>query len=633
MDSESDAGRIAFLQKEFEEALSALDVDKLKQEINWEMIFGDLSKVSKKELDKVRTQLKLFRESDEYKNMTVEQKKVIDEALDGIQSAIIDKGGLLGDLPDQLDNLRKAQEELDKAQDEYNASLESGTRAEQEAAKEKLNTADQNVTNAKTNVDKSSKKAIDNITGVTNAIVQLGEADMSLSSFGESVGSLVDVLSESGSKIGGIIAAILAILDQIGDQGLDKFVGNILETVSNAVGGIFDTVGSIFGIKGAGGIFHGADYSGYNEMVAQYENLLDIWDELLDKKKAYINESYGAEASKAGEEALNIAKNELEVQKKLAEARLSAGSSIGSHSQGYRMWKGSYKWEGQNWRDVAGEISREYGVTFNEMKDMINMSPEILQSIRENYAGLWSVMDGEFRNHLENIIKYGETEKEILEAVKEQITGISFDSFEDSYWEMISDLENGNEELAENLEEQLRKSIIRAMMADKYKEQVRKLYETWAEYGEDGYTKDEVDALREMQKQLSEAVLAERDSLADIFGWSASGDSYSQSSSTGYTTTMSQETGEEISGRLTAMYESNVRLETKGTEMNANMLIISTAALNMAKELATHSVCVTEMRDVLHECNGHLEKIEKYTGILSGMDDTLAEIEKNTKGM
>ena len=170
-------------------------------------------------------------------------------------------------------------------------------------------------------------------------------------------------------------------------------------------------------------------------------------------------------------------------------------------------------------------------------------------------------------------------------------------------------------------------------MADKYKGEVRKLYKTWAEYGEDGYTKDEVDALREMQEQLSEAVLAERDSLADIFGWDASEDSYSQSSSKGYSTTMSQETGEEISGRLTAMYESNVRLETKGTEMNANMLIISTAALNMAKELAAHSVCVTEMRDVLHECNDHLEKIEKYTGILSGMDDTLAEIEKNTKGM
>ncbi len=40
---------------------------------------------------------------------------------------------------------------------------------------------------------------------------QLGDADMSLASFGSAVGSPVDVLSESGSKIGGIIAAVLAI--------------------------------------------------------------------------------------------------------------------------------------------------------------------------------------------------------------------------------------------------------------------------------------------------------------------------------------------------------------------------------------------------------------------------------------
>lgn len=63
------------------------------------------------------------------------------------------------------------------------------------------------------------------------------------------------------------------------------------------------------------------------------------------------------------------------------------------------------------------------------------------------YGLLWTESSGTIT---ENIIKYGETEKEILEAVKEQVTGISFDSFEDSYWEMISDPENGNEELAEN---------------------------------------------------------------------------------------------------------------------------------------------------------------------------------------
>ncbi len=49
------------LQKQMEEALSSVDMDKLKQEINWELIFGDLNKVSKN--------------SDEYKNMAVDRKK------------------------------------------------------------------------------------------------------------------------------------------------------------------------------------------------------------------------------------------------------------------------------------------------------------------------------------------------------------------------------------------------------------------------------------------------------------------------------------------------------------------------------------------------------------------------------
>lgn len=121
-------------QKEMEEALSSVDMDKLKQEINWELIFGDLNKVSKKSLEQVKQQLKAFKSSDEYKNMAVDQKKVIDEALNNIQSTIIDKGGLLGDLPEQLDALRIAQDELKQAQDEYNKSLKSGTDAEKEAA-------------------------------------------------------------------------------------------------------------------------------------------------------------------------------------------------------------------------------------------------------------------------------------------------------------------------------------------------------------------------------------------------------------------------------------------------------------------------------------------------------------------
>ena len=130
------------LQKQMEEALSALDMEKLKESINWELVFSDLENASKKSLQQVKKQLDDFKSSDEYKNMAVDQTKVIDEALNNIQSAIIDKGGLLGDLPEQLEELRKAQEELTAAQDEYNEAMKNGTDEQKEAAQRKLNMAE-----------------------------------------------------------------------------------------------------------------------------------------------------------------------------------------------------------------------------------------------------------------------------------------------------------------------------------------------------------------------------------------------------------------------------------------------------------------------------------------------------------
>lgn len=173
------------LQKQMEEALSSVDMDKLKQEINWELIFSDLNKVSKKSLEQVKQQLKTFKNSDEYKNMAVDQKKVIDEALNNIQSTIIDKGGLLGDLPEQLDALRIAQDELKQAQDEYNKSLKSGTDAEKEAALKKKNKAEKNVQNAETNVTRSADKTYQNLITLADTITQLGSSsEMSLSQIG-----------------------------------------------------------------------------------------------------------------------------------------------------------------------------------------------------------------------------------------------------------------------------------------------------------------------------------------------------------------------------------------------------------------------------------------------------------------
>lgn len=125
------------LKEKGKEAVAAVDFEEFKENINWELIFGNLDQVAKQELQKLRTQLEKFRQSPEYKNMAIDERKVLDEALNEIQQNIIEKGGLLGNLPEQLQILADAQIDLEKAQSEYNKSLILGTEAEKEAALKK----------------------------------------------------------------------------------------------------------------------------------------------------------------------------------------------------------------------------------------------------------------------------------------------------------------------------------------------------------------------------------------------------------------------------------------------------------------------------------------------------------------
>lgn len=337
------------LKEKGKEAVAAVDFEEFKESINWELIFGNLDKVAKQELQKLRAQLEQFRQSPEYKNMAIDERKVLDEALNEIQQNIIEKGGLLGNLPEQLQVLAEAQNELEKAQSEYNKSLILGTEAEKEAALKKRNQAQANVVNAQANVNAAADLAGQRFSKVTDSMIRLSEAGSDLSRLGNSIGTLIDAFSDADSKIGGIVGSIIGVLEQLGDQGISGFVGGILENVGNLAGHMWDTIGSFFGVKGLGGIFYGADYSEYENMKSQYETLSDIWDELIDKKQQYIDISYGEEAEKAYQESVNLLNQKMQQAYALAEARKSAGSSMGSHSIAYR----------QN-RDLGGYASELY---------------------------------------------------------------------------------------------------------------------------------------------------------------------------------------------------------------------------------------------------------------------------------
>ena len=629
----ANAGEAASLQKEFEEALANLDLSKLKEEINWEMIFGDLSKVTKDQLTKIKKQLQEFKKSPEFKNATPEQIQVIETAINSINDALVDKGGFFGGLSNPLTEYEDAVNKVKEAQEELNKALEAGDEVAIEKAQKKKNAAENTQANAQTNVEKSRDKAISNITAVADAMQQLGSAEFNLSSFGSAVGGLVDALSESGSKIGGIIAAILSLLDEFGKDGGVEFGKNIVNNVISAIGGTIEVPFKMLGIDlGLGG----ANYSDYNEMVAKYDVLLDVWDQLLDKKKAYINESYGAEATKAGKEALDLLKAERDITRELASERLDAGASAGSHSMAYRMWQGSYKYEGQNWKDVAGEISSALGgVEFSNMWNLLYMSADQLEWIKTNYSGLWSQMDTDFRGYLDDIIQYGETEAEIIESVKEQITGISFDSFRDSYVSLLSDLDSTNKDFADSFEEYLRKSILQSVIAKNYDTKIQELYDSWSKAGEDGvFSESEIDRLRAMQQSITDAMLAERDRLEEVFGWSSS--SSQEASKKGFATA-SQDSIDELNGRFTALQIAGEEIKNQNQLQTMSILELRADMLPIIANTTGIKDIASETRDLLRlsyeELTGIHDDTTSMNKSLKNIETDIAEVKRNTNGL
>ena len=524
------------LKEKGKEAVAAVDFEEFKESINWELIFGNLDKVAKQELQKLRAQLEQFRQSPEYKNMAIDERKVLDEALNEIQQNIIEKGGLLGNLPEQLQVLAEAQNELEKAQSEYNKSLILGTEAEKEAALKKRNQAQANVVNAQANVNAAADLTGQRFSKVTDSMIRLSEAGSDLSRLGNSIGTLIDAFSDADSKIGGIVGSIIGVLEQLGDQGISGFVGGILENVSNLAGHMWDTIGSFFGVKGLGGIFYGADYSEYENMKSQYETLSDIWDELIDKKQQYIDISYGEEAEKAYQESVNLLNQKMQQAYALAEARKSAGSSMGSHSIAYR----------QN-RDLGGYASELYKYVnqngnYNDITNaLLGASADQLRNVRDNMWAFWAGLDSEFRNALEQIIACDDQIDDLGDKMNEVMTGVDFSSFQNSFVDMLNDLDSTNQDFADNFEKYLQNAVFSSLIANKYKSRIEALYKDWTEKADGGLTTDEVNKLRQDYQNIINDMLAEREQIMNSFGWESSSSGSSQSPSSGALTTITQD--------------------------------------------------------------------------------------------
>lgn len=622
------------LQKEMEKALSSLDLEKLKQGINWELVFGDLDKVSKESLNKVKQQLRDFKNSEEYKNMAVDQKKVIDEALNNIQSTLIDKGGLLADLPEQLSELAKAQEELSQAQEEYNEAMKNGTDAQKEAATKKLNDAQKRQQNAQTNVQKSTDKTTSNLIALSNVITQLGSnSEMSLSQVGSLAGNIVDIFADESEKLGGIIGAAFSLLDAIGTQGLDGFVDNLFGSVFRAVGGIWDTL--TFGLIG------NKESDPYlkddlEKLTISNQDLKASLDNLAEK----MDESAVADATGLYEQ------QKKNIEEQIANTQEMMRRSGAAYSNGFLGIGGTHSsnkkindaMSAEDWR----RVSEAAGVSVTSASDFWNLTSEQMYNVSNNATDLYSKIkqyaDDGYQNasqYMDSYIEYWKQLDDLEDTYREKLTDISFDSVRDEFKDKLLDMESDAEDFAEDFEKMMQQAVVESMMSDTYASRLKTWYRNFANSMTDGtLTGTEQNNLKSQWDQMVNDALAERDAIMQAMGWEGSSSEQQSASSRGFGTEMTHEDAGELSGRFTAVYESNLRIETAEQQQTVAITELRGSISALTAQATGMYNIADETRTILANSYLELQQIRENTGEIvkpiKQMQADIAEVKRNT---
>lgn len=527
--AETDGAR-DLIMRQTEDALKELDFAHFKDSINFADVFGQLDTQTTDALTILRDKLK------EYINNAAgelgpEDLKELQDAFKELDLKIAERNPF-GELRSGMDEYRTAQEDLKKAQEDLNTVMQGGEVITELYTDENGRLCKNLLTleQAESNLNSAQQKRQQTLEKLTRSANSIGAQGMQVVNAGRDI---VEMLGNFGVEVPEAVTATLDGLGQVmsGLESIDltKPFSMITGSVS-ILAGIGNTIAGLFG--------GGRDFSDYEELKSRYEALSDIWDTLISKKQEYIDIDYGVEAQKAADEARQLVEVSIQRQRQLAQTLAGSGAGWFSHSEGYKV---NDRLGTADWKRLSELVGQQVG----SLNDVLNLDADIIGKVLqdETFVSVLTSVNSEFITYIENIEKYGEQLEEIARQEQEAITGIGFDAFKDGYIDMLADLDSTNEDFAKNFEQYLQNAILRSLIANKYAADIKALYDDWAEMGADGLTKEEVEALRQQQQELTDRLLAEREQLKDLFGWTSDGTTTgsSQSPQSGALTTMSQD--------------------------------------------------------------------------------------------
>lgn len=395
-----------------------------------------------------------------------------------------------------------------------------------------------------------------------------------------------DALSEGLSKaglIGQIVAAILKILDVLKD-GIGTLISSLIDTVLNAVNGILKNIlsgefitqigGSL--VSGIGNILNTISFGGFNslfgvggnakevnrtidKLTARNEILTDAIDRLRDS----IDKTSGIKAVEDSEKAEKLQKEKEQNLKDIMVAQMGYHGSHGSFNRYFR----GFSQEQIN--KVSEAIGRQWNGNLSDIRsadeaNALLQNPDIVNKIQNTGKGNYG------ERVLEKLKDYAAeagTLEDIADDLAESLTQISFDSLKSEFIDTLMDMNSSAQDFSDNFSKMLMQAVLKAKVDDLLGNDMQAFYDEWTERAKANGGKLSQTDINELKGRYDEMVqegLKIRDEVAEITGYKQS---YEQSASSGSFESMSQDTGEELNGRFTA-----VQIATEGTYEEAKLI-------------------------------------------------------------
>ena len=596
-------------EMEMNDQLKKLNFSDFKDSINWDVVFQDMNRLSIPYLEDLRKKMKELLGSG---TLEIDDMKTVSDQIYKIDDAISqqkDRWGLVNDAVREhrrlIDEAKDAQDRLAQARKgEFDAKAdnmsqrrkiqgvfaESGVNIDTSnitsANKDKLMGSTKNLSVSQT---EKLRKLFDDLAvsevKVGKATKEVGkaqeEAKVKQDAAKKSLHDTIEEWAEGLRKIQEKLKDLPGLVDALGlgNTGFGKAVNNGMDALNSgtqafsdfasgnyigaAMNGIktIGSLGKMFGIGGGNGA----------EVAKKTEELTESNDRLMysiDKLKESIDKSSGYTAVSNYNAAYDAQK---QVNTQTMDILKTQMGYHGAHHSNAYYWNLSAQDYAAINKTLAEQSKIRGGYTnssinkVNSLEDIYKLTPEQMADIRTHNADVWKNMTDQGKydktEYWEQYTELAGKLEELTEQINENLTQTTFDSMKSDFINNLMDMSKSAKDFSNDFTTMLNQSMLNFALGDLMNKKLKPLYESWAnkmkENGGRQLTPTELDNLKEEYDKIIQEGLAIRDNIADITGYKQS---YEQSASSGSFESMSQDTGDELNGRFTA-----VQIATEGT--------------------------------------------------------------------